>query len=45
MASVLLLVAQILLAGPASAHAELLKSSPHNGQHLASAPASRAKAR
>jgi copper transport protein len=34
----LLLLAQILLAGPASAHAELIATTPRNGQRLASAP-------
>jgi copper transport protein len=33
------LLGQILLAGPASAHAELLKTSPRNGQRLATPPA------
>jgi copper transport protein len=37
-AAALLVLGQILLAGPASAHAELLKTSPHNGQRLATAP-------
>jgi copper transport protein len=37
-AAAFLLLGQILLAGPASAHAELLKTSPHNGQRLATAP-------
>src|SRR3954469_14314600 len=34
----LLIVGQILLAGPASAHAELLRTSPRNGQRLATPP-------
>jgi copper transport protein len=38
-AAVVLLVMQLLLAGPASAHAELLGTTPKNGERLATPPA------